>query len=73
MDRRKKALILSSLFLISIFLLVTAIPPATLLVPATPSLSNNPTTIGIKADPTSEDYPYWWDTSYKTLARKPPT
>ncbi|MHA1363625.1 MAG: hypothetical protein ACTSP1_13995 [Candidatus Freyarchaeota archaeon] len=64
MDRRKKALILSSLFLLSIFLLVTAIPPATLLVPATPSLSNNPTTIGIKADPTSEDYPYWWDTSY---------
>ena len=55
MDRRKKALILSSLFLLSIFLLVTAIPPATLLVPATPSLSNNPTTIGIKADPTSED------------------
>lgn len=64
MDRRKKALILSSLFLLSIFLLVTAIPPATLLVPTTPPLSNNPTTIGIKADPTSEDYPYWWDTSY---------
>ncbi len=64
MDRRKKILILSTIFLISIFLMVTVIPPVSF-VPATPASSNSHPTIGIKADPTGEDYPSWWDTSYR--------
>ncbi|MGQ9721795.1 MAG: hypothetical protein ACUVXA_10800, partial [Candidatus Jordarchaeum sp.] len=64
MDRKKKAIIISSLFIVSLFLIVTAIPP-TPLIPAMSGSSNYLPVIGAKADPTSDDYPPWWNTSYK--------
>ncbi|MEM3562114.1 MAG: hypothetical protein QXR19_02675 [Candidatus Jordarchaeaceae archaeon] len=63
MERRKKAILISAIFIISIFLTITMITP-TPLTPTLPTTSTLATTIGAKADPTSDDYPPWWDTSY---------
>lgn len=67
MDRRKKGIILASLFILSVFLMVTLIPQTTPLpgVPALPGSSTYSPAIVAKADPTSEDYPPWWDVNYE--------
>ncbi|MEM3586241.1 MAG: carboxypeptidase-like regulatory domain-containing protein, partial [Candidatus Jordarchaeaceae archaeon] len=68
MHKRKKAIILASLFLISVFLTVTIIPQTqpTPIIPILPgTLTTHTPSIGVKADPNSEDYPYWWNTDYK--------
>jgi len=63
MERRKKAIIISTIFILSIFLTVTIIPPNTF-TPTLPTTITPTPTIGAKADPTSDDYPPWWDTTY---------
>ncbi|WXG40070.1 MAG: hypothetical protein WED07_04485 [Candidatus Freyarchaeum deiterrae] len=60
MDRKKKAIIVSTLFILSIFLLVTLIPKFSY----TPTLPVSSSSIAAKADPNSPTYPYWWNTSY---------
>jgi len=63
MERRKKAIIISTIFILSIFLTVTIIPPNNF-TPTLPTTITPTPTIGAKADPTSDDYPPWWDTTY---------
>ena len=64
MNRKKKAALAFSLFILVLFLTATAFQPhsPTLPPPANPMGS---TTIGAKADPSSDDYPPWWNTSFE--------
>ncbi|GEM_PF-3335562 len=63
MDRKKKAIFISGLFLLSMFLILT-ITPQTPFAPGLAAQSSTHQLVGAKADPSSEDYPYWWNTSY---------
>lgn len=63
MNRKKKALFISGLFLLSMFLIL-AVTPQTPFAPSLAAQSSTQQLVGAKADPSSEDYPPWWDVNY---------
>ena len=63
MNRRKKAIFISGLLLLTMFLILM-VTPQTPFAPGMAAPSPTQQLVGTKADPSSEDYPYWWNTSY---------
>jgi hypothetical protein len=70
MDKRKKGVIIASIFILSIFLLIIALPLSSL-TPTLPGTSTtNPSTVmaqqvgNLTSNPFSTNYPPWWNTSY---------
>ncbi len=63
MEKKKKAIIISGLLILSLFLMVTMIPQNSF-IPTLPATSTSPSAIGAGAKNGGESYTYWWNVDF---------